>query len=219
MSVNPSARLIEARTHGRYLVRSPGGTGPWPLFVGFHGYAETAEIHLDAVWRIPGIEAWLAVSVQALHPFYTRDQRVVASWMTRQDRDQAIAENIDYVGRVLGAVRQEFSTRTPLVFAGFSQGGAMAYRAAAQFGADAVIVLAADVPPDVADSAVTVPHVLVGRGTRDGWYTAAKHTADLETLRRRAAHVESCVFEGAHDWSPEFYGAAGRLLAALQSAP
>jgi len=50
---------IEARTHGRFLVRVPDGAGPWPLLVGFHGYAETAADHLDALEAIPGTGAWL----------------------------------------------------------------------------------------------------------------------------------------------------------------
>jgi predicted esterase len=154
--------------------------------------------------------------VQALHPFYTRDQRVVANWMTRQDREFAIADNIDYVGRVLAAVRREWPVENATVFAGFSQGGAMAFRAAAQFPADAVIVLAADVPPDVAASPARLPRVLLGRGTRDDWYTAAAHAADLETLSPRAS-VTACVFDGGHEWSEPFLDAAGRLLDELQS--
>jgi hypothetical protein len=31
--------------------------------------------------------------------------------------------------------------------------------------------------------------------------------------------VESCVFDGGHDWSDMFYQTAGRLLAELQSGP
>ena len=49
-------------------------------------------------------EAWLAVAIQALHPFYTRSQRVVASWMTRQNREAAIADNISYIDRVINQV-------------------------------------------------------------------------------------------------------------------
>ena len=47
--------------------------------------------------------------------------------MTRQDREAAIADNIDYVDRVVAATR---TAAEPLVFAGFSQGVAMAFRAA-----------------------------------------------------------------------------------------
>jgi poly(3-hydroxybutyrate) depolymerase len=135
-------QTVEARTHGRFLVSVPDVAPPWPLLVGFHGYAETAGDHLEAVKAIPGTADWLLVSVQALHRFYTRKERVVASWMTREDRALAIADNIDYVGRVLGRVRAEYQTRDLLVFSGFSQGAAMAYRAAAHYRAAALIILA-----------------------------------------------------------------------------
>jgi predicted esterase len=211
-----AVRTVEARTHGRYLVRQPGIPGPWPMIVGFHGYGEDAEIHMQALTGIPGADRWLVVSTQALHPFYTRRNEVVASWMTRQDRAHAIADNVDYVGRVLAAVRSEFSTRRPLVFVGFSQGGAMAYRAAAHYPADGVIVLAADVPADVAGGPrARLPCVLIGRGTRDDWYTEAKHAADLALLRPLDVAVENCVFEGGHEWTDAFHAAAGRMLAEL----
>jgi predicted esterase len=211
-------RHVEARTHGRVVVRVPRSpSGPWPLLVGFHGYGETAAAHVEALSHIPGIDDWLVVAVQALHPFYTRDERVVASWMTREDREMAIADNVDYVGRVLDDVRREWPASSLLVFAGFSQGGAMAYRAAAAYACDALVILAADVPPDVAASGAPLPRVLVGRGTTDSWYTAAKSEADLRVLAGRARQVEACVFEGGHEWTGPFYAAAGRLLADLQS--
>lgn len=215
----PSVRIVEARTHGRYLVRAPDAPPPWPIIVGFHGYGEDAATHLAALAQIPGADSWLLVAVQALHRFYTRDQRIVASWMTRQDRELEIADNVDFVARVLRHVREEHRTRAPLVFAGFSQGGAMAYRAAAHHAADAIIVLAADVPPDVtAAPAVSLPPVLIGRGVNDTWYTEAKLIADLAVLRNVGATVETCVFEGGHEWGVSFREAAAALLRACRSA-
>lgn len=208
---------IEARTHGRFLVRRPQSPPPWPLLVGFHGYAETAEDQLNALSTIPGTDAWLIVAVQALHPFYTRSQRIVASWMTSADRELAIADNVDYVGRVLNQVRSTHQTRSPLVFAGFSQGGAMAYRAAAAYLPDAVIVLAADVPPDVvATAGAALPAVLIGRGSSDDWYTEQKERADIEALARIGVRPEVCLFDGGHEWTDTFRDAAGRLLRRLQ---
>ena len=102
------------------------------LLFSFHGYGEDAATNLAALQRIPNIDGWLLVAVQALHPFYTKNDRIVASWMTRQDRELAIADNIRYVGTVVEAMRSEFTTAAAsTVFAGFSQGVAMAYRAAA----------------------------------------------------------------------------------------
>ena len=214
MTDRPQAlETIEARTHGRFLVRPPDISGPWPLLVGFHGYAETAGDHLDALQSIAGSEEWLLVAVQALHPFYARGERVVASWMTRDDRDLAIADNVDYVGRVLERVRASHPAGPTLVFSGFSQGGAMAYRAASTYRADGVIILAADVPPDILERRNTpLPPVLVGRGTRDEWYTEAKEAADRAALARLDARMETCVFDGGHEWTDAFRAAASAFL-------
>ena len=215
---DPEVRGIEARVHGRYLVRAAEGEPPWPMLVGFHGYGEDAFVHLDELTRIPGASEWVLVSVQGLHPFYTRDDRIVASWMTRQDRELAIADNIDYVGRVLDEVRRRYQVRPPLVFAGFSQGGAMAYRAAGQYKADALIVLGADVPPDVTTATpVPLPPVLIGRGARDGAYVEAKQVSDVTALRKLGVEVRVCNFDGGHEWTDAFRDAAGALLARLRS--
>jgi len=208
-----SVHTIEACTHGRFLVRVPDVAPPWPLLVGFHGYAETAGDHIEALQTIPGISEWLLVSVQGLHRFYTRKDRVVSSWMTREDRALAIADNIDYVGRVLSRVRSEYQTRDPLVFSGFSQGAAMAYRAAAHYRADALIILAGDVPLDILeDRPVLLPPVLIGRGTRDEWYTEAKEAADRGALAKIDARVDVCIFDGGHEWTDAFRIAAAAAL-------
>src|SRR6266550_3563546 len=118
-------RTIGATVHGRYLVQNGP---PERLLVGFHGYAENAERHIDELDRIPGVDEWTIVAIQALHPFYLgRTQEIVASWMTRQERELAIADNKAYVRSVVSTLPRP---RT-LVFLGFSQGTAMAYRAAA----------------------------------------------------------------------------------------
>jgi predicted esterase len=210
-----SISTVEARTHGRYLVRRPETPPPWPVVVGFHGYGENAGDHLDALQTIPGTDAWLLVSVQALHPFYTRSERVVASWMTRDDRELAVADNVDYVGRVVARISVEQPTRPPFVFSGFSQGGAMAYRAAATYPSAGVLILAADVPPDVDAAGKPLPPVLIGRGTRDAFYTDAKEAADRDALARLGTPFEICVFDGGHEFTDPFREAAAQFLRRL----
>ena len=213
-------RSISARTHGRYLVRRPDSDGPWPVFVGFHGYGESAAIQMATLERIPGSDGWLLVAVQGLHRFYRKDGDVVASWMTKEDRELAIADNVAYVRDVVDAVGAEFPTSGTLLFAGFSQGVAMAFRAAAHIRADALIVLGGDVPLDVAaGTSVPLPGVLYGRGRSDGIYPAERHAADLVTLERLGVAVESVVFDGGHDWTPEFLTAVGRALTTAPSPP
>lgn len=213
----PDVQTIETTTHGRYLVRAPGEPGPHPLLVGFHGYGENAAVHLEALERTVGAAPWILVAVQALHRFYTRgDRDIVASWMTREDRELAIADNIEYVGRVVRAVRAKYATRAPLVYAGFSQGVATAYRAAA-FGepAAALVVLAGDVPPDVEPAIERLPRTFIGRGRSDTWYTAEKLARDLSRLRAKNVAVDTVEFDDGHVWGDAFAAAAGAFLAEL----
>ena len=81
-----------------------------------------------------------------------------------------------------------------------------------RLGADGVIILAADVPPDVPVHQEVLPTVLIGRGTADPWYTADKQEADVATLARLGVTVENCVFDGGHEWGEPFRQAAGTYL-------
>jgi predicted esterase len=201
-------RTIPATTHGRYIVRQGP---PERLLVGFHGYGETAEVHMGELQKIPGIERWTTVAVQALHPFYlNRTGAIVASWMTSLDRELAIEDNRAYVRSVVA----QFPPPRHLVFLGFSQGVATAYRAAAGSAASGVIALGGDTPPELLESRPRIPPVLIGRGTREEWYTAEKLEKDLKFLST-VTTVSTCVFDGGHEWTDEFRQAAGEFLARI----
>jgi len=208
------ARVLPVQTLGRYLIEDR--PGQLPLLVGFHGYRENAEAHLEQLRRLPNVARFRVAAVQALHRFYnTKTGEVVGSWMTKLDREQAIADNLAYVARVIEEIEREHGPASRLVYAGFSQGAAMAYRAAARGvrPCHGLVVLGGDMPPEVAsDASVTLPPVLIGRGTLDSWYTEEKMARDLDALRARDTTVETLVFAGGHDWSDEFRSAAGRFL-------
>jgi predicted esterase len=63
----------------------------------------------------------------------------------------AIADNISYVGRVIESVLAERNVKPPLLFAGFSQGVSMAFRAAVTSKElpAAVVAAGGDVPPEI----------------------------------------------------------------------
>jgi predicted esterase len=211
---------IAATVHGRYLVRPAPGAVRAPLLVGFHGYGENAERLFEAMIEIPGIVGWNVVVVQALHPFYnTRSGEVVASWMTKLDRKLAIADNVSYVENVLGDARKRLAIAGPTVFLGFSQGTAMAYRAAVapESGCSGVIALAGDVPSELDAGSAAGLRVLIGRGQSDPWYDEAKMETDLARLRSLGARTDTCVFDGGHDWTPEFRTACREFLKGMRS--
>src|SRR6476620_6719374 len=104
---------VPASVHGRVLVKRHPMSFPEVTVVGFHGYAQSAEDMMDVLQRLPGSDELKLVSVQALHRFYTRgDQKIVASWMTRQDREETIADNVAYVDRILETTSGVVSPKT-----------------------------------------------------------------------------------------------------------
>ena len=209
-------RSIATRTHGRYLVVPPAALGPAPVLVGFHGYAEGAEAQLERLQAIPGADRWRLVSIQGLHRFYQRrTNEVVAGWMTRQDRELAIADNLAYVAGVIEAIGREWPGASRVVLAGFSQGVAMTFRAAAAAAGrvDGVIAVGGDVPPELDAAALAhVPAALVCRGARDEFYTPATFDSDVRRLREAGAEVRPVPFEGGHEWSDEVVRAASLFL-------
>jgi predicted esterase len=212
-------RTIATTTHGRYAVVPPAsGAGGAPMLVGFHGYAESADTQLERLRQIPGSDRWLIVSIQGLHRFYQRrTNEVIASWMTRQNRDLAIADNLSYVAAVVHEAMREWAAAPRAVFAGFSQGVAMTFRAAASAPVPVTGVVAAggDVPPEIDVSGLArVGSALLCRGTADEWYTTVKFTDDARRLREAGVRVQALEFEGGHVWSGEVVSAAAEFLRA-----
>lgn len=207
---------IATGIHGRYLVRPPEAAGRTAV-VGFHGYGQRAEHLLTELEALPGAAAWLLVSVQGLHRFYDRPTgAVVAHWMTTEDRELAIADNIAYVEAVVGAV----SAAHPfdrLVFLGFSQGAAMAARAAAHAGerCHGLVMLGGEVAPEVLASEARLPRTVIGRGSHDAWYKPERFEADREALDERGVLAAAVEFDGGHEFSSTFRAAASALIHSL----
>jgi predicted esterase len=219
--VPPQVHLVPAQTHGRVLAEAPPMPPPWPTLIGFHGYAENAATHLEALRRLDPTHRWLRVSAQGLHRFYGRREAVVASWMTREDRDTAIADNIAYADAVRG-LAAALGGGAPVVLVGFSQGVAQAYRAALaaraphgpprDLGVHGIVALGGDVPPEVAPHAAALPPVLIGCGTRDTWYTEDKAARDRDVLHGAGVRCTVARFDGGHDWDEAFVTVARAWL-------
>jgi dienelactone hydrolase len=205
---------IETPTHGRVLVREVAN--PTVVIAGFHGYMENAEIQMARLKELAGDQPWTLISIQGLHRFYRgRSDEVIASWMTRQDRDDMIADNIEYASRAIEAAAP---ADVPLITTGFSQGVAMAFRAAVRGrrAAAGVAAIGGDVPPELlADRSAALPAALLARGGRDDWYTAAKMDADVNALADRGVQPQTLVYPGAHEWTPDVSAAVSRFIASI----
>jgi predicted esterase len=173
----------------------------------------------DELRRLNDDGGWSLAAPQGLHRFYTRgDQRVVASWMTRQDRELAMADNRAYVAAVIAEIEHASGALPGVVFAGFSQGVAMAFRAACASTVQVlgVIALGSDVPPELDNAALErIPSALLGRGKADDLYPAAKWDADCARLVEAGVDTDAYQFDAGHEWSDVFSRRAGEFLTRL----
>lgn len=208
---------VSVTTHGRVLI-DDAESGPLRVLAGFHGYAQNADEMMDMLRSIPLDESWTRVSIQALHRFYRgRAEATVASWMTRQDRETLIADNIAYVDAAIAAAASGRRIER-LVTCGFSQGVAMAFRAGVRGArrADAIVAAGADVPPELLkDPASRWPPVLLLRGTRDEYYGAEKMRADEASLTAAGARVDTLIYEAGHEWTLECAARAAKFIGSL----
>ena len=204
---------VPATTHGRVLVRRAHVEPARGVLAGYHGYMENAAVQLARMDEMRGAGSWTLVSVQGLHRFYRgRSQEVVSSWMTRQDRELMIQDNIEFTSRV---VERFVPAAVPFFTIGFSQGVATAFRGGVRGrrrGAG-IIGVGGDVPPELLiDPGSVFPPVLLTRGATDDWYTTAKLDADLAALRSSGVPVESLVYAGGHEWTTEVAAAVSAFV-------
>lgn len=216
----PLVRQAAAAVHGRFVVRpaAEGNTAHW--LVGFHGQAQSAEEFMSSLEMVRPGRAWLVASVQGLHRHYTRGGRIVATWMTSQDRERAIADNVAWVNAALDAIAAEFGPPRAIVYAGFSQGVAMAYRAARLGSREAAAIVAAggDVPAELLSPGGRAwPSVLAMTGAADTWYTPERLEADAGRMRALGVEVRTLVHAGAHEWNDAVAAEAAELLRGIEA--
>jgi len=127
--------------------------------------------------------------------------------MTRQDRDLAIADNRAFIGAVIEEVALQWRVAQFLVFAGFSQGVAMAFRAACSSPrpVSGIIALGGDVPPELDGAALARTRTaLLGRGQRDEWYSAELFATDAGLDEEFDGEGDGTKVEGFDDDEEEY---------------
>lgn len=152
----PELHTLETKKTGRFFVagpRTPKDSDK--VLVALHGYGQLPEFFMRKF--APAVEAgWTVIAPEGLHRFYVEGTsgRVGASWMTREAREEDIADTLNWLDQIrthlLGSVRPKHC-----VLLGFSQGVPAAVRWAVRNSDwDALILWAGVFPPDVEPDAL-----------------------------------------------------------------
>jgi predicted esterase len=179
------------------------------VWFGLHGYGQLAERFLrhfaaldDGTRRIVGPEG--------LSRFYLesgRNDKIGASWMTREDRLTEIADYVRYLDAVYATVGAGVARQVTVL--GFSQGTATAARWLTQGSAQAhrLILWGGEVPPDLDLAAArerwSGTEVTLVAGSTDQFITPKVLARDESRLREHGIACQVERFEGGHEIVPE----------------
>ncbi len=176
VSGGPAAERIRVGRTARYHRLGGGGPGLREVWFVLHGYRQLAGRFLRYFADLDDGTRFL-VAPEALSRFYVDpaegrhrgEHRVGASWMTREARDDEIADYVEYLDRLAG----HLPSAPRRVVLGFSQGGHTAARWAVlgQRPPDELVLWGAylpeDLPPDATRARLSGSELTLVRGSGD----------------------------------------------------
>ena len=179
------------------------------LWYVLHGQSMRAVSFLDDC-RALDDGTRLVVAPEALSRYYagevaaSRTAPVVASWMTREQREDEIRDYVRYLDDLHAVVVGRFGgSPPPVAVLGFSQGGAAALRWVANGNVKPahLIIWASSIAPEIdyaANAAVRTPRFTYVCGTKDIYITPKVLDQQLGMLRIANLPHQVESFDGGH---------------------
>ncbi|MBL7952675.1 MAG: hypothetical protein JNM62_13265 [Flavobacteriales bacterium] len=177
------------------------------LWIVVHGYGQLARFFLNAFEE--QADTNFITAPEGLSRYYTdaTHQRVGATWMTREDRENEIQDHVDYLDALYASLRLETGD-IPLRVFGFSQGVATVSRWLVHRGPNAVqaVLWGGSLPPEL-----TVEQLKRGfhsrtvdlvHGALDQLVPEATFRSNSERLQRAGVVVRPHLFPGGHNLDP-----------------
>ncbi|MEN7550587.1 alpha/beta hydrolase [Rapidithrix thailandica] len=184
------------------------------IWIVFHGYGQMTE-HFIRRFDVLDLETNFLIAPQGLSRFYLdfTFKKVGASWMTREDRETDIHNQLHYLDAVLEYELQKCTHSTPSInLFGFSQGVATACRWAAfsQLPFRKMIIWAGIFPEDLSANHFTYlpekPEVTIVMGRQDPYYRKWPFEEHLLRVEQAVGKPEVAFFDGKHEVQRELLG-------------
>ena len=168
-----------------------------------HGYGQLANYFLKKFNMLDNGQR-VIIAPEGLHRFYWEGYsgKVVASWMTKEDRLSDVKDYVQFLDNVYSNLKIKSKVRTKLL--GFSQGTATACRWAvlgdSKF--DELILWSGTFPRDINynehKQELNTLNVKLVIGEQDEFYSMEEAVAHQDWVTRQGVNVEFSSFSGGH---------------------
>lgn len=216
-----TAHSISVRRTARYYTAG-SGAAPEVWLVG-HGYGQLAGRFIRHFEPLAG-PGRLVIAPEGLSRFYldSRYERVGASWMTRDDREAEIADQIRFLDAVWAEATADVPADARVVVLGFSQGCATVTRWLAQSEhadhrprrADRLVLWGGALPHDLDLKAhgpwLAAADLTLVAGDRDEYATPGRVRAEEARLQQAGVPHRVVSFAGGHRLNARVLGELAR---------
>jgi len=196
-------RKVTVPKTARYFLSAEPSAKIREVIVVCHGYAQLANEFLDGFSSVMN-EHQLFVAPEGLHRFYHRGggEKVVASWMTKEDRLDDIADYIGWLDAAAADVLLLCPPDVKITALGFSQGAATVSRWAS-FGMtpiDHLVLWCGFFPPDLPlENPLKCKELTVVTASDDKYIDAATEAKNLASIATWFTTYKHLRFEGGHE--------------------
>lgn len=194
--------IIVPKTARYFVLGEPGEHITTVWFV-CHGYGQLASYFIRNFETIQ-TKNTLIIAPEGLHRFYWEQfsGRVVASWMTKEDREDDITDYVNYLDMVYDEVMQSFLKKNiKVVVLGFSQGTATVCRwiAAKRRTLHHLILWAGTLPPDIELSVFTGFKIYFVAGDTDEFIKKEQVEETEQLLASKKLSYRIIRYQGRHE--------------------
>ena len=173
------------------------------LWIVVHGYGQLARYFLNSFTDFAADR--LIVAPEGLSRFYTDSahQRVGATWMTREDREEEIADHVGYLDLLCSTLVSEVG-ELPIGVLGFSQGVATVVRwiTIGNTRPKQIVLWGGSLPPELTTQHLRTSflgsRVDLVHGNNDELVPASVQQSNEQRLMRAGVDIHAHRFPGGH---------------------
>ena len=199
---------IEFKTEktARYFMLGNTDENIEEIWIVCHGYGQLANYFLKKFECISKPKR-LIIAPEGLHRFYWNgfSGRVVASWMTKEDRQSDIDDYITFLDNTIRDIENKLNRKVKVNVLGFSQGAATVCRWLS-LGKTQInnLILWGSVLPDDIDyfdqkEKFNNVNLKIVIGSDDEYYSKEKIATELDKIKSREIDFDLIEYQGGHD--------------------